>query len=318
MVINTTDKVIYLGNGVTKEFPYSFTIDDKENIKILLVNLQGKEILLVEDYFVDTVKQVVAYPGYPPGQEPIESDRPPILPDGWKMIIYRQVPVTQETDFGDKWPFYIIEKAFDKLTMLIQQSLSLLDRSIVFPISENFQGKLPAPIISNASLAINSTGDGLRYGPNPDDAGTALLVAGEAKEIAIDAKNIAQNAATRVEEQIVHIDQQVVEATKQADKAEQQANLAELYAQAAAIDAELYNPAKVYNPPDMVVVGSETYRCIETSVGEYPPDSNKWLVLAVVGYDTFKVNNKGDLLQLANPKPSSLWRINDEGDIMAI
>ena len=317
MVINTTDKVIYLGNGVTKEFPYGFAIDDKDNIKVLLVDLTGEELLLTDDYFVDTVKKVVVYPGYPPGQEPAEGDRPPFLPDGWKLVLYREVPVTQETDFGDKWPFYIIEKAFDKLTMLIQQSLSLLDRSIVFPISEKFQGRLPAPVVPNASLAINATGDGLRYGPNPDDAGNALIVADEAKVIAQDAKNIAQGAATRVEGQIAHIDSQVVEATMQANKAEYQASLAELYAQAAAIDAELYDPAKTYNPPDMVVVAGETYRCIATSVGEYPPDSNKWVVLAVVGYDTFKVNNQGDLMQLSNPKPSSLWRINDEGDIMA-
>lgn len=260
---------------------------------------------------------MVVYPGYAPGEEPAEGDRPPILPDGWKLIIYREVPVTQETDFGDKWPFYIIEKAFDKLTMLMQQSLSLLDRSIVFPISEKFVGKLPAPIVPNASLAINATGDGLRYGANPDDAGNALIVASEAKVIAVDVKTIAQGAATRVESQLAHIDGQVVEATFQADRAEQQANLAEFYAQAAAIDADLYDPSRVYNPPEMVVVGGQTYRCIATSVGEYPPDSNKWLVLAVVGYDTFKVNSNGDLMQLANPKPSSLWRINDEGDVMA-
>lgn len=40
MVINTADKVIYLGNGVTKEFPYTFSIDDKENVQVLLVDLK--------------------------------------------------------------------------------------------------------------------------------------------------------------------------------------------------------------------------------------------------------------------------------------
>lgn len=309
--------MIYLGNGANKEFPYVFSVDAKENIQVLLVDLSGTETLLTDDYFVDEIKKSVFYPGYAPGQEPPVSEQPPPLPDGWKLVLYREVPITQETDFGDKWPFYIIEKAFDKLTIIAQQILGLTDRSIVFPISsQDFQGRLPAPIVKNASLAINATGDGLRYGPNPDDAGNALIVANEAKGLATDAKTIAQNAATRVESQIAHIDSQVQEATDQADRAEREADLAEYYAQAAALHADLYDPLRTYNPPDMVVVNGQTYRCIQASVGEYPPTSNKWVVLAVVGYDTFKINEHNDLMQLANPKPSSLWHINDQGDIM--
>lgn len=316
MIINTNNKIIYLGNGIIKEFPYTFSIDDRDNIKVLLVNLAGLEILLKTDYFVDTEKKSVFYPGYAPGQEPPQSAQPPVLPAGWQIVLYREIPVTQEVDFGDKWPFYIIEKAFDKVTMLIQEMVGLTDRSIVFPISNNFQSRLPSPIVPNASLAINSTGDGLRYGPNPDDAGNALIVASDAKVIAQGAKTIAQNAATRVESQIIHIDQQVVEATFQADRAEQQANLAELYAQAVALYAELYNPTKTYNPPDMVVVAGQTYRCIETSTGEYPPTSNKWVLLATVGYDNFEYDSDGDLMPLLNPKPTTQWQIDEDNDLM--
>lgn len=137
MIINDSNKIIYLGNGATKEWPFSFSITQASDIKVSLVNLDGEILNISSDYYVDIQNKKVLYPGYVPGQEPSQAEQPPILLPGWKIIIYRSVPVTQETDLGTNWPFNIIEKGFDKLTMIIQDLQEELSRAVKVEISSS-------------------------------------------------------------------------------------------------------------------------------------------------------------------------------------
>lgn len=130
MIINDSNKIIYLGNGATKEWPFSFSITQASDIKVSLVNLDGEILNISSDYYVDITNKKVLYPGYVPGQEPSQAEQPPILPTGWKIIIYRSVPVTQETDLGTNWPFNRIEESLDKLTMIVQDQKEQIDRSV--------------------------------------------------------------------------------------------------------------------------------------------------------------------------------------------
>lgn len=130
MIINDSNKIIYLGNGATKEWPFSFSITQASDIKVSLVNLDGEILNISSDYYVDVTNKKVLYPGYVPGQEPSQAEQPPILPTGWKIIIYRSVPVTQETDLGANWPFNMIEESLDKLTMIVQDQKEQIDRSV--------------------------------------------------------------------------------------------------------------------------------------------------------------------------------------------
>lgn len=120
MVITNVNQVVYQGDGVTTAFPFTLRIIDDTDIKLLLLDSDGSETDITSDFYVDTVNNTVHYPGYAPGAEPALSDRPPVLAEGQKLLIYRELPITQEKDLGDKWPFYVIELALDKLTMLIQ------------------------------------------------------------------------------------------------------------------------------------------------------------------------------------------------------
>ena len=130
MVITNVNQVVYQGDGVTTAFPFTFRIIDDTDIKLLLLDSDGTETDITSDYFVDTENDTVHYPGYAPGAEPALSDRPPVLAEGQKLVIYRKLPITQEKDLGDKWPFYVIELGLDKLTMILQDIWDWLGRCL--------------------------------------------------------------------------------------------------------------------------------------------------------------------------------------------
>lgn len=120
MVITDVNQVVYLGDGVTTAFPFTFRIIDATDIQLLLIDEDGTETDITSDYFVDINTNTVHYPGYAPGSEPAEADQPAPVQTGQKLMIYRKLPITQEKDLGDKWPFYVIELGLDKLTMILQ------------------------------------------------------------------------------------------------------------------------------------------------------------------------------------------------------
>lgn len=113
MLTDIENRITYSGNGNATEFAYQFKILDRTDIKVLLTDADGEEKLLTKDYYVDVEKNVVRYPGYAVGAEVPESERPAVLPTGWKLTIYREVPVTQETDLPDQYPFNQVEAIGD-------------------------------------------------------------------------------------------------------------------------------------------------------------------------------------------------------------
>ena len=121
MIGSSENRVSYNGNGNAKEFAFEFKILNASDIKVLLVNADGTEKLLTKDYFVDIEKSVVRYPGYAPGAELPLEQQPPILPTGSKLVLYREVPITQQTKLDQFRPFNVIEAALDKLTIICQQ-----------------------------------------------------------------------------------------------------------------------------------------------------------------------------------------------------
>ena len=105
-------------------------------------------------------KSVVLYPGYAPGAEIPEQNRPPILPVGERLVIYREVPITQKSALDKHWPFNVIEAGLDKLTIICQQLFDRLQRS--FYVSEststNFDTKVPSEAGKTFSVKDDGTG----------------------------------------------------------------------------------------------------------------------------------------------------------------
>lgn len=131
MIQDQTTKVIYVGNGQTTHFPFKFKYNDKAHIHVAIYNKDTQvQTELTKDFFVDAEKNEVIYPGYQSGQEPPEAQIPPVLQANQKLVIYRQTPLTQEIDFGSKYPLPFVENGTDKNTMISQEMKEALERSV--------------------------------------------------------------------------------------------------------------------------------------------------------------------------------------------
>lgn len=167
MLTNVANRITYSGNGNATEFAYQFKILDRTDIKVLLTDADGKEKLLTKDYYVDVEKNVVRYPGYAVGAEVPESERPAVLPAGWKLTIYREVPVTQETDLPDQYPFNQVEDISDKLTMIAQQLTDAASRSLKVNISKSADVDTAIPWENGKSFRISDDGAKIELTEDP-------------------------------------------------------------------------------------------------------------------------------------------------------
>lgn len=167
MLTHVDNRITYNGNGNATEFAYQFKILDRTDIKVLLTDADGKKKLLTKDYYVDVEKNVVRYPGYAVGAEVPESERPPVLPTGWKLTIYREVPVTQETDLPDQYPFNQVENIGDKLTIIAQQLTDVTSRSLKISVSKSADIDTTIPWENGKSFRISDDGKNLELSEDP-------------------------------------------------------------------------------------------------------------------------------------------------------
>lgn len=204
MIGSSENRITYNGNGVATEFGYSFKILEKTDINVVLVGPDLKETVLTKDYFVDMEKSVVFYPGYSPGAEPPEAERPPILPEGWQLVLYREVPITQESQLDTHWPFNVIEAALDKLTIICQQLWDGVTRTIRLSDSapKDISTVLPQPM-PNESFYWDETGKKLIAGPNPkfamEQARASAESAKKSETVAAESAGSAKEDAEKAE-----------------------------------------------------------------------------------------------------------------------
>lgn len=195
MIGSSENRISYNGNGIATEFAYTFKILEKGDLKVLHVAIDGTETLLVSDYYVDMEKSVVLYPGYAPGAEIPEQNRPPILPVGERLVLYREVPITQESALDKHWPFNVIENGLDKLTIICQQIWDRLQRS--FYVSEststNFDPKVP--IEAGKTFRVKDDGTGFEVTEDPVRVQQVAVSAKNDAEKARDAAQLARDTA---------------------------------------------------------------------------------------------------------------------------
>ena len=231
MIENAENRVSYKGDGKATEFAIPFSFIDKEDVVVVIVDPEYRETTLEKDYFVDMEKKTVLYPGYPPGEEPPESEKPQVLPAGWKIVIYRDIDVTQEESLGDLWPFNLIEKGLDKLTMICQDLFYSTKRMLRLPAGaeDDVDTTLPAPT-PNASIYWDDTGKKLVTGGNPNlAAGDAAASAAEAlasQKAAAQSENNAKESETAAKESETNAKTSETNAEASADTAKESAEKA--------------------------------------------------------------------------------------------
>lgn len=117
----------YVGNGVTTDFNFRFRIFESKHLIVVVADSEGNETTLKNgtDYII------VGAGSYHGGK--VVLNKP--LPQSWKILLERDLPVVQETDLRNQGKFFaeVHEDAFDYLTMLIQKALGTFSLSLRKP-----------------------------------------------------------------------------------------------------------------------------------------------------------------------------------------
>lgn len=197
MIGHSENRVSYNGNGETTVFPIPFKILETTDLKLLLIDIDGNETLLTKDYYVDMANSTVTYPGYAEGSEPPEYDRPAVLANNERLVVYREVPITQNDTLGERWPFNIIEKALDKLTIICQQLFDGVSRSVRLSEGASADIDTTLPVEPGKTFRWNDEGTGLE---TTDDPAEVMVSVGEALEEALTTKQQAEAIKSQVED----------------------------------------------------------------------------------------------------------------------
>ena len=126
-VATTLNKHIYNGDGLTKNWPYTFPITATAEVHVYLTDALGAISEVGSNFLVDEENVYVTYP--------VDGDA---IATGTKITLYREVPMTQVTDYKNQGPLNAetIESAFDKSAMVAQQLSERIDRAVLWPIDE--------------------------------------------------------------------------------------------------------------------------------------------------------------------------------------
>jgi hypothetical protein len=130
MTVSTqTAKSQYTGNGVTTAFTGSFPILDQSHVVVILTSTAGVDTTqtITTDYTISGV-----------GGSTFTVTFVSAPASGVRVTIARNVPVTQELDLveNDEMPSAELEKSYDKLTMIAQQTKESSDRALRIPLSD--------------------------------------------------------------------------------------------------------------------------------------------------------------------------------------
>jgi hypothetical protein len=145
------NRISYAGNGTTTVFPVNYYFLDNTHLQVILISSTG-----VEAQQTLTSNYTVTGAGNEAGGTVTMLVAPPA---GTTLVIQRNVPATQETDYlaNDPFPAESHERALDKLTMLAQQNERESGRALKIPLAAvpTTSTELPLPQ-GNKLLAWNS------------------------------------------------------------------------------------------------------------------------------------------------------------------
>lgn len=150
-ITNSSNKITYIGNGLTTKFPFSFKIFKTSDLQVILTNIEsGTDTILTTNYTIDIANSYVTYPitGTP-------------LTSTNKITLFRKVPITQETILPNQGAYFAktVENALDKLTIVEQQLYDEIGRGLKLPVttSDEISTVLPIPSAGQV-LTWNDTG----------------------------------------------------------------------------------------------------------------------------------------------------------------
>lgn len=174
MTVSSISRVAgpYSGNDSTVEFPFSFKVFSKSDLLVVLTDDEGieQELVLDSGYSATLNADQDAAPG---GTVTLPS----ALVTGQKLTITSGIEALQGANIQSLGGFYpsVINTALDRLTILIQQALNSIGRSVKLPISDGENSITLPTAAARAGKALGFDSSGL---PIPLTAGSAVTDSG--------------------------------------------------------------------------------------------------------------------------------------------
>jgi len=180
-VSSETNKVTYNGNGVTTVLAYTFKVLAQTDLivqKRITATGVITDLILTTDYTVSGV-------GEEAGGNVTLVDPATDAPAGSQIVIRRNMALKQETDYTpyDTFPAEDHETALDRLTMICQQQVEALDRSIKFdPSISTVSPTIIGTPLAGYTIRINVAATGWEFvnlsaiGAYSFGTGTGVLV----------------------------------------------------------------------------------------------------------------------------------------------
>lgn len=184
MTISSEDRIAgpYPANGVNKTFQFDFKVFNTSEVQVLQTDLSAVETTVASGYTVSLNSDQNS----DPGGDVVFTTAPT---SGYLITVTSDVANTQETNLTNGGGFYptVINDALDKLTILVQQLLRDVGRSIKFPISDGeLATELPTATSRGDTVILFDTDGALNV---------SVDLGATANQVAADAASAAASAA---------------------------------------------------------------------------------------------------------------------------
>lgn len=174
---------VYTGNGSTTAFAFNAPVAADTELKIFTVVIStGVQTLQTKggggtyDYSV-TINTATKFATITLNNA---------LPSTHRIVIIRNVPFTQTTDYvaGDPFSAETHEAALDKLTTMAAQISEVADRSVKVQESSATSNISMSELVADKVVKVNATGDGLVMGPTTAELETLAGITSEIVAVA--------------------------------------------------------------------------------------------------------------------------------------
>lgn len=184
-------KIVYVGNGTTDTYAYSWKIYEKENLEVS-EKVISAGVVTILDVDVDYTVSGVGDGGG--GNVVLTAGK---LPSTKELIVRMNISKKQLTDYieNDEFPAALHEDGLDKLTYMCLQLQEELDRCIKGDVSQTSAYTLPAPVAGK----VIGWNDAANNFENYDNSAAASIAAEAAKVAAQAAQTGAETAESNAE-----------------------------------------------------------------------------------------------------------------------
>ena len=127
-------KHIYQADGENRVWEFEFKILSPQDVSVYVTAAPGTQTHITAGYEVDMVNKTVTYPTLTSGLAP--------LANGTKITLVRTTPLTQEITLTQQGTLdaKVLEQAYDKLTLQVQELAEQATRSIKYLVSSGKNG----------------------------------------------------------------------------------------------------------------------------------------------------------------------------------